>query len=96
MKLVCYLDGLRKYFDASRVINKSLISELAICQYLIKGDSVLMTGATGRRKSFIASVLGHQACAQRHKVACYNTQKLMTKIKMSRVEGSIIKPFENL
>ncbi len=83
-------------FDALRAINKSLISELATGQYLAKGESVLITGATGCGKSFIASALGHHACAQGHKVAYFNTQKLMMKIKMSRVEGSIIKLFENL
>ena len=56
----------------------------------------MITGATGCGKSFIASAMGHQACAQGHTVAYFNTQKLMMKIKMSRVEGSIIKLFENL
>lgn len=83
-------------FDASRAINKALISELATGQYLTKGESILITGATGCGKSFIASAMGHQACAQGHTVAYFNTQKLMMKIKMSRVEGSIIKLFENL
>jgi DNA replication protein DnaC len=83
-------------FDASRAINKSLISELATGQYLTKGESVLITGATGCGKSFIASALGHHACAQGHKVAYFNTQKLMMKFKMSRVEGTIIKLFETL
>jgi DNA replication protein DnaC len=83
-------------YDASRGINKALIARLATGEYLDKGESVLITGATGCGKSFIASALGHQACAQGYKVAYFNIQKLMMKTKMSRAEGTIFKLFENL
>jgi DNA replication protein DnaC len=83
-------------YDASRGIDKTLISRLASGDYLDKGESVLITGATGCGKSFIASALGHQACAQGYKVAYFNTQKLLMKTKMSRAEGTIFKLFENL
>ena len=83
-------------YDASRGIDKALIARLATGEYLSKGESVLITGPTGCGKSFIASALGHQACAQGHKVAYFNTQKLMMKTKMSRAEGTIFKLFDGL
>lgn len=83
-------------FDASRGIDKSLISALATGDYLSKGESVLITGATGCGKSYLASALGHQACAQGYKVAYYNIQKVLLKAKMSRVEGTILKFFDNI
>lgn len=82
--------------DASRGIDKSLISALATGEYLSKGESVLITGSTGCGKSFLVSALGHQACAQGYKVAYYNMQKLLLKAKISRIEGTIVKFFENL
>lgn len=83
-------------YDASRGIDKSIIARLAMGQYLDKGESVLITGATGCGKSFIASALGHQACAQGYKVAYFNTQKLLMKTKMARAEGTIFNLFEGL
>ncbi len=83
-------------FDASRGLDKALISALATGDYLSKGESVLITGATGCGKSFLASALGHQACAQGYKVIYYNLQKMLLKAKMSRVEGTIMKLFENM
>ena len=83
-------------YDASRGIDKSIITRLATGQYLDKGESVLITGATGCGKSFIASALGHQACVQGYKVAYFNTQKRLMKTKMSRAEGTIFKLFEGL
>jgi DNA replication protein DnaC len=82
--------------DASRGMDKALISSLATGEYLSKGESVLITGATGCGKSFLASALGHQACAQGYKVAYYNMQKLLLKAKISRIEGTVVKFFDNL
>jgi len=83
-------------YDASRGIDKALIARLATGEYLSRGESVLITGATGCGKSFLASALGHQACAQGYKVAYFNTQKLLMKTKMSRAEGTIFKLFDTI
>ena len=82
--------------NASRGMDKALISDLATGEYLKKGESVLITGASGCGKSFLASALGSHACAQGYKVAYYNMQKLLLKTKISRIEGTIVRLFENL
>ena len=82
--------------DASRGMDKALISDLATGEYLKKGESVLITGASGCGKSFLASALGSHACAQGYRVAYYNMQKLMLKTKISRIEGTTVKLFDNL
>lgn len=83
-------------FDASRGLDKSYVSELASGDYIRKGESVLITGATGCGKSFIASALGHHACAQGINVTYFNVQKLMIKSKMARIDGTIFKFLEQL
>ena len=77
-------------------MDKALISSLATGEYISKGESVLITGSAGCGKSFLASALGHQACAQGYKVAYYNMQKLLLKTKISRIEGTISRLFESL
>lgn len=83
-------------FEANRGLNKSQIIELATGQYITKGESVLITGATGCGKSFIASALGHRACSRGTKVLYFNTQKLLIKTKMARIDGSVFKLFERI
>lgn len=83
-------------FDATRGLDKGLITALASGEYISKGESVIITGATGCGKSFIASALGHQACSQGYKVMYFNLQKLLMKTKMSRVEGTIYKLMQNI
>ncbi len=83
-------------FDPTRGLDKSLLNSLAMGQYIEKGESILITGAAGCGKSFLASALGQQACSQGFSVEYYNTQKLLIRAKMARVEGNAIKFFEKL
>ena len=82
--------------EASRGLDKALVTQLATGEYLSKGESVLISGATGCGKSFLASALGHQACAQGYKVAYFNVQKLLLRTKMARLDGTIYKFLEKM
>src|SRR5690606_5429785 len=57
--------------DTARGIDKTLMANLVTGDYIKNGQSIIITGATGCGKSFIASALGHQACAQGYKTAYY-------------------------
>lgn len=83
-------------YDPARGLDKSLISDLATCEYISKGESVLITGKTGSGKSFVSSALGHYACAKGYRVGYFNTQKFMVRIKMARLEGSILNFFDKI
>ena len=82
--------------DPTRGIDRSLITELTLGGYITKGEAVLISGASGAGKSFLASALGHQACAQGYRVAYFNLQKLLLRTKMSRIDRSIYKFIEKL
>ncbi|MFA5555414.1 MAG: IS21-like element helper ATPase IstB [Phycisphaerae bacterium] len=83
-------------FDASRGVNKTQILSLATGSYIRGGESILITGATGCGKSFIATSFGYQACKQGFSVNYFSMQKLMAKIKIARIEGVMMRFFEKL
>jgi DNA replication protein DnaC len=83
-------------YEPSRGLNKSMITDLASCGYIARGESVLITGSTGCGKSFLASALGHQACLHGQSVIYFNTQKFMLRTKMARSDGSILKFFDKI
>ena len=83
-------------YDKSRGLDQSLISNMATADYIRKGEAILITGATGSGKSFLASALGHHACQQGFKVSYFNMQKLLLRTKLARVEGTIIKLFDRI
>lgn len=82
--------------DKVRGLDDVLLTTLATGEFINKGESVLITGATGCGKSYMASALGHQACILGFKAAYFNTQKLMLKTKMARLEGTVMKFFDKL
>jgi DNA replication protein DnaC len=53
----------------SRNLSKQQLATLMEGRYLRQGENVLITGATGCGKSYLACALGHQACFQGYKTA---------------------------
>ena len=49
-------------YPARRELDKAVIRQLATCRWIAEHQQVLVTGATGTGKSFIACALAHQAC----------------------------------
>lgn len=82
--------------EASRGIDRGLITTLATGTYIKNGDPVLISGATGCGKSFLASALGHHACTQDYKVSYFSLQKLLMRTKMGRLEGTLHKLLDRL
>jgi DNA replication protein DnaC len=78
-------------YVSSRGLDKALILSLAEGSYITQGKSILITGPTGVGKSFIASALGHQACLLGYTTSYYNIQKLLTELRLARIDGSILK-----
>jgi DNA replication protein DnaC len=83
-------------YDPSRELDKNLLTELATCQFIANGESLVVTGSTGCGKSWLVSALGHQACLHGYDVAYFNTQKFMLRIKMARMEGTILRFFDKI
>jgi len=82
--------------DPARGVDKSLVARLARGEYIKHGEAILITGAAGCGKSFIASALGHQACRQGYTVSYHNMQKLLVRLKLARLDGSIIQLFDRM
>lgn len=78
-------------FSQARGLDKMQILRLADMSFIKRRENVLITGATGSGKSFIASALGNQACMQGVRTQYYNTTKLFPKLKMLKADGSYIK-----
>ena len=75
-------------FRTPRGLDKQLILSLASCDWIKKANNILLTGATGTGKSYIASALAHKACLEGHTVRYTRLPRLMEEIAISRADGS--------
>lgn len=75
-------------YSAGRNLDKNQVLRLAQCDYIRKGESVLISGPTGSGKSFLASALGYQGCVKGYRTLYYNLEKLFTKLRMSKADNS--------
>ena len=66
--------------DTARNLTKQQLALMAEGNYIKQGQNILITGATGCGKSFIACALGHQACLQGYKTTYLNMNRLIEKI----------------
>ena len=78
-------------FFPQRGLDKMHILRLADMSFVKRKENVLVTGATGSGKSYIASALGNQACMQGIRTQYYNTTKLFSKLRMMKADGSYLK-----
>jgi len=78
-------------YDPERNLDKNLIMRYAECTFIEKHENLLITGSTGVGKSYIASALGHQACMLGYSVIYANTSKLLSRLKLSKADGSYMK-----
>ncbi len=83
-------------FSQPRKLDKNLMLRLSRCQWLNKAENVLITGATGVGKSFIASAVGHQACLEGFRVLYFNSLKLFSKLKFAKADGSYDKELNKI
>jgi DNA replication protein DnaC len=78
-------------FNKDRNIDRNQILRLAECAFIETQDNILITGPTGIGKSYIASAIGHQACAKGHRVTYWSTPKLFAKLKLAKADNSYFK-----
>ena len=79
-----------------RNLYKDQLLALLDCSYIRRAENILITGATGCGKSFMACALGNQACIMGHRVLYLNMNKFIEKITIAKLDGSFVKLLNNL
>lgn len=83
-------------FKPSRKIDKNMLLRFTTCDWIKKGESIIITGSTGAGKSFIACALGHKACVNQFHVGYYNCMKLFAQLKYCKADGTYFKEMNKI
>ncbi len=77
--------------SASRNLNPDQLAMLAACNFIRQGQNVLITGATGCGKSFLACALGRHACQMGYKTLYMNMNRFIEKVATAKLDGTYVK-----
>ncbi len=83
-------------YSDQRNITREIITSLADCSFVDRGENIIITGATGCGKSYLASALGYQACTKGKRVAYFSLPKLLSKLKSDKLDGSFRKEIDRI
>lgn len=75
-------------YKEGRGLKRVQMSELLTGSYLANRQNILITGATGAGKTYVACALATQACEQQHSVRYYRLSRLLDELSASRLDGS--------
>jgi DNA replication protein DnaC len=75
-------------YRASRGIDKRLIATLASCDWVRRGQNLLLSGATGVGKTWLACALAQAACRQGFSAAYLRTPRLFQELRIARGDAS--------
>jgi DNA replication protein DnaC len=78
-------------YPARRELDKAVIRQLASCRWIDEHHNVILIGATGTGKSFIACALAHQACRKGHRAGYRRASRLFHEFALARADGSYVR-----
>lgn len=81
---------------SARGLDRSLVLRLATGQWIREHDNVLIVGATGTGKSYLACALGHSACRAGLSTRYFRFSRLLGALALARADGSYPKFLERL
>jgi DNA replication protein DnaC len=75
-------------FGSGRKLDKPMIASLGSCQWIRAHQNLLITGATGCGKTWLACALGNAACRQGLSVTYVRTPRLFEELRIAHGDGS--------
>jgi DNA replication protein DnaC len=83
-------------YRTPRGLDRGLLQRLASGQWIRNHDNVLLSGATGTGKSYLACALANSACRHSLSTRYYRFSRLLNELTAARADGSYTKVLERL
>ncbi|HEV2181296.1 MAG TPA: IS21-like element helper ATPase IstB [Gemmatimonadaceae bacterium] len=74
--------------SARREIDKSVVRQLASCNWVHEHQAILITGATGTGKTYVACALAQQACRKGFRAVYRRASRLFDELRIARADGT--------
>jgi len=77
-------------YEKVRNFDKKMIQEIASLRFIDEGQNIVIFGATGVGKTYLATALGNHTCRSGKSVLFYKVNILFEKIALARAEGTYL------
>lgn len=75
-------------YTARRELDRALVRQLATCRWVQEHQNVVVTGATGTGKTYVACALAHQACRKGYRAIYRRTTRLFDELALAHADGT--------
>ncbi len=75
-------------FARERQLDKAIVRQLCSCRWVAERQTVIVTGATGTGKTYLACALAHQACRNGHRALYRRVPRLFDELRLARADGT--------
>ena len=86
-------------YHADRQLDKAMIQRLATCNYVDERHNLIILGATGSGKTYLANAFGTTACRSFYTVRYIRLPDLLGELAIARAEGNyrkVMKPYKQV
>jgi DNA replication protein DnaC len=80
----------------NRNLDRNMFGRLATLAFINKKENIIMTGPSGVGKSYLAQALGNQACLMGYRTVYANTSRILSKLRLSKVDGTYLRELRKL
>jgi DNA replication protein DnaC len=77
--------------NAARNLSKDQLLSLADCTFIGRGENILITGATGCGKSYLACALGRYACSLGYRTLYFGMNRFLERIAQTKLDGTFVR-----
>lgn len=75
-------------YPAKRELDRSLVRQLGTCAWIGSHANVIVTGATGTGKSYVACALAQQACRSGYRALYRRVPRLLEELALAHADGT--------
>ena len=78
-------------FPPRRQLDKTVVRQLATCKWIENHQSIVITGATGVGKTYLACALAQHAIRKNYRAAYRRLSRLFDELALARADGSYVR-----
>ena len=83
-------------YPARRELDKAVVRQLSSCRWVQEHQAVLITGATGTGKTYVACALAQQACRKGFRAVYRRASRLFDELRIAHADGSYVRVLTRL